>query len=288
MTKIALKKHLTTWCVLLLAALAVWFIWQNYFNSLWTRDARVAARVVQMTADVPGRITQMPLSEGQKVSRGQLLFSVDTARYKLAVAAAKATLSRSSSQVALKSSEARRALRLKRNISREDLERKQSALAVAQATKSLAQAQLSSAKLDLKRTQVAAPFDASVTRLGAYAGDYATVGEPLVSLVKDNSFWIQAYFKETQVHRIHRGDRAIIHLLGYSKRLKGRVRNIGRGISNSNQLPGDQGLPSVSASFDWVRLAQRIPVEIEITSQPDGLLLSAGMTASVEIMPASD
>lgn len=287
MTKITLKKHLATWCLLLLAAIAVWFIWQHYFNSLWTRDARVAARVVQMAADVPGRITQMSLTEGQQVTRGQLLFSVDPKRYKLAVDAAQATLARSSSQLALKKSEARRARRLKSSISREQLEQKQAAVAAAVATQALAQAQLASAKLDLKRTRVVAPFNASVTRLGAYAGDYATVGEPLVSLVKDNSFWVQAYFKETQVHAIHKGDSVDIHLLGYSKRLKGRVRSIGRGISDSNQLPGDQGLPSVRASFDWVRLAQRIPVEIDITQQPDDLLLSAGMTASVAITAAN-
>lgn len=287
MNKVNIKKHAATWLVVLLAVLAGYFIWQHYFNSLWTRDARVVARVIQMAPDVAGRVTAMPLQEGQSVKKGQLLFSIDKTRYQLAVTRAEAVLAKWQSQLVLRQNESRRAVQLGHSISHQELEQKQAAASAAEAAVAAAKAELAVAQLNLKRTRVTAPFDVNVTRLGGYVGDYVDAGEPLVALVKTDSYWLQAYFKETQVHRLAVGDKVEVHLLGVSQRLNGRVRSIGRGIANNNQLPGDLGLPSVAANFDWVRLAQRIPVEISFENKPDDLLLSAGMTASVTLLPAT-
>ncbi|MBV8091314.1 MAG: efflux transporter periplasmic adaptor subunit, partial [Alphaproteobacteria bacterium] len=61
------------------------------------------------------------------------------------------------------------------------------------------------------------------------------------------------------------------------------VDSIARGINVSNAQPNGQGLANVNPIFTWVRLAQRIPVRIHIDEVPEGVVLSAGMTATVQI-----
>jgi multidrug resistance efflux pump len=91
------------------------------------------------------------------------------------------------------------------------------------------------------------------------------------------------YFEETNLAPIHEGDAARITLIGYSAALRGHVDSIARAINVSNAQPDNQGVATVNPIFTWVRLAQRIPVRIHIDEVPPGVLLSAGMTSTVEI-----
>ncbi|HAB05332.1 MAG TPA: HlyD family secretion protein, partial [Alcanivorax sp.] len=175
--------------------------------------------------------------------------------------------------------------RLGRAVSAEEREEATSLEDVARADLQAAQAALQKAELDLARTRVSAPADGHVTHLLAHAGDYARAGEPVLTLVDGDSFWVEAYFRETQVHRIRVGDPARVRLLGVDRPLEGRVAGIARGIGNANAVAGgDQGLAEVAPTFEWVRLAQRIPVQIELRAVPESLTLAAGMTASVRIL----
>jgi multidrug resistance efflux pump len=106
-----------------------------------------------------------------------------------------------------------------------------------------------------------------------------------MTLVDAHSFWIEGYFEETQLAHIAVGDRARAVLLGYpGQALAGHISGIGRGITVSDAAAGVQGLPAVNPVFTWVRLAQRIPVRMEIDDVPPGVLLSAGMTATVSVL----
>jgi len=71
--------------------------------------------------------------------------------------------------------------------------------------------------------------------------------------------------------------------MGYSETMHGHVDSIARAINVSNAQPNNQGVATVNPIFTWVRLAQRIPVRIHIDEVPPGIILSAGMTATVEI-----
>jgi multidrug resistance efflux pump len=73
--------------------------------------------------------------------------------------------------------------------------------------------------------------------------------------------------------------------MGNSQIVTGEVVGIARGINVSNAQPNQQGLAMVNPIFTWVRLAQRIPVRIHIDQVPDGVVLAAGMTATVQIDP---
>ena len=278
------RAPLMTGALVLVAAIAVWFMWFHYVHQLWTRDARVRAAVIQVAPDVSGRITAMAVADNGRVAPGDALFSVDPERYRLAVERAEAELEHRRQELALRDDEAARRKRLGRAVSSEERESATRLAEVARADLHAAQAALKEARLDLERARVSAPAAGFVTHLLAHHGDYARAGEPVLTLVDGDSFWVEAYFRETQVHRLAVGDRARVRLLGADRVLEGRVAGIARGIANPNATAGaDQGLPPVSPTFEWVRLAQRIPVRIELGEVPEDLTLVAGMTASVSI-----
>ena len=110
----------------------------------------------------------------------------------------------------------------------------------------------------------------------------------MISLVDANSYWVDAYFEETQLASVHEGDPAKIKLMGYGQIVEGEVAGVARGINVSNAQPNQQGLATVNPIFTWVRLAQRVPVRIRIKRLPDGVRLVAGLTATVQVDRRAD
>jgi multidrug resistance efflux pump len=157
--------------------------------------------------------------------------------------------------------------------------------ASAEAQVGQSKAQLNQARVNLERTQIRSTVNGWVTNLLAQLGDYANVGQNEISVVDADSFWIDAYFTETNLGPIREGDPANIKLMGYSDVIRGHVGSISRGINIQNAQGGSQGLQTVNPIFTWVRLAQRIPVRINIDHVPDGITLAAGLTATVEVEP---
>jgi multidrug resistance efflux pump len=153
----------------------------------------------------------------------------------------------------------------------------------AEATLAQSKAQLRQAQVNLGRTRIVSPVDGYVTNLLAQLGDYMNVGVNAVSLVDAESFWVDGYFEETNLAPIRVGDPAQIKLMGHPQIVRGHVDSIARAINVSNAQPNSQGVATVNPIFTWVRLAQRIPVRIHIDEVPPGLVLAAGMTATVEI-----
>jgi multidrug resistance efflux pump len=153
----------------------------------------------------------------------------------------------------------------------------------AEATLAQARAQLRQAQVNLERTRILSPVDGYVTNLLAQLGNFVNVGVNAISLVDAHSYWVDGYFEETNVAPIHVGNAAQIKLMGHSQILRGHVDSIARAISVSNAQPNNQGVATVNPIFTWVRLAQRIPVRIHIDEVPPDIVLSAGMTATVEI-----
>src|SRR6201994_4406347 len=153
----------------------------------------------------------------------------------------------------------------------------------AEAGLAQAKAQLNQAQVNLERTRILAPVDGYVTNLLTQLGDFVNVGVNTISLVDADSFWVDGYFEETNLAPIRVGDPAQISLMGYSQIVRGHVDSIARAINVPNAQPNNQGVATVNPIFTWVRLAQRIPVSIRIDEVPPGVVLVAGMTATVEI-----
>lgn len=149
-----------------------------------------------------------------------------------------------------------------------------------------AQAALALAQLNLARTRVRAPVDGYVTNLSLYAGDYASAGVARMALVDSHHYWVYGYFEETKLPHVHVGDPARIRLMD-GTRLRGTVASIARGVSDRDNPAGPQLLADVNPTFNWVRLAQRVPVRVRIDSDQllPGTVLAAGMTATVVLQP---
>ena len=274
--------------VLTLAALAlagalVAALWNAYVLAPWTRDGRVSAHVVRVAPEVSGTVADVAVDDNQPVKRGDVLYRIDPSRFELAVAQARALAAAADETLRQRQDEARRRHGLDDLVSREDIQRAGRAVAIAQAEAQRARAALEVAELDLARSVLRAPVDGFVTRLRLRRGDYAVAGKPDIAILDAHSFWITGYFEETKLERIRPGAPAQIKLMGFAPLLTGRVGSIGHGIADDNDGPDEYGLPAVKANFSWVRLAQRIPVRIEIDAVPDGVQLAAGMTCSVDI-----
>ena len=148
-----------------------------------------------------------------------------------------------------------------------------------------AAADLEIAQLNLDFTKVWAPTDGYVTNLRLGVGDSAVANQPMLAVIDANSFYVQAFFRETFVGNFQKGDRAVVTLMSYPDTpLEGSVDSIGWGIAQQNGSTGFELLPSVKPTFEWIRLAQRIPVMVRIEKVPDNVKLRAGTTASVVVI----
>jgi multidrug resistance efflux pump len=155
----------------------------------------------------------------------------------------------------------------------------------AEASLAQAKAQLHQAQVNLERTRIFSPVDGYVTNLLARQGDFVNVGVNTLSLVDADSYWIDGYFEETSLSRVHIGDPAEIKLMSSREVLRGHVDSIARAINVANAQPNSQGVATVNPIFTWVRLAQRIPVRVRLNHVQPDVTLSAGMTATVQIDP---
>jgi multidrug resistance efflux pump len=149
----------------------------------------------------------------------------------------------------------------------------------------LAKAKVRSAELNLEFTQKKAPVDGYVTNLNLRPGSQAVENQPIMALVDVNSYWVDGFFRENYIEGIRKGDRAIITLMSYpDKPLEGRVDSLGWGIAQQDGSTGADLLPNISPTFEWIRLAQRVPVRIHLDKLPEDVQLRVGTTASVLVM----
>jgi RND family efflux transporter MFP subunit len=267
------------------AALFAWAMWQAYMGAPWTRDGTVRAYVVTMAPEVAGRIVKLPAADNQFVHKGDVLFEIEPADYRIALEQAQAQAQRDGAALDYaRANEGRQAtLEGEGWVSKNIYQQVASTLHQLEAAVAVDRTAIAKAQLDLSRVVIRSPVNGYVTNLLAQLGDYATVGQKLISLVDADSFWIDGYFEETSLGRIQDGAPATIKLMGYSQLVRGHVGGVARGINIPNAQPDQAGLASVNPIFTWVRLAQRVPVRIHIDQVPDGLRLVAGMTATVQI-----
>ena len=149
----------------------------------------------------------------------------------------------------------------------------------------LAKAKVRTAELDLEFTQQKAPVDGYVTNLNLRLGSQAVANQPILALVDVNSFWVTGFFRENYIEDLRNGDRAIVTLMTYpDKTLEGRVDSLGWGIAQEDGSTSFDLLPNISPTFEWIRLAQRVPVRIHLDQVPEEVKLRVGTTASVLVM----
>lgn len=276
---------LVTLLVILAAVLAGRWVWNDYMHSPWTRDGRVRADIITVAPDVSGWVTALNIKNDQSVEKGDLLFRVDQKRYQAALEQSKASTENAlySWQLAKHKYERRTSLRSQKAISEEDLESSRINTEIAKANYNLAKAKQESAQLNLDRTEITAPVSGDIINLNLRQGNYVAQGASVFAIVKKSSFYVTGYFEETKIPLIHLNQKAKVTLLSGGKPLTGEVVSIGKAIANTNTQSNGQLLPQIQQTFNWVRLSQRIPVDIKLDPLPDGVQLSAGMTATIHL-----
>jgi RND family efflux transporter MFP subunit len=250
----------------------------------WTRDGRVVAISVTIASEVSGRIVDIRVRENQSVKKGEILFIIDPSTYKATLDNVQASVASLRATMMLQQSNAARAHKLTSlSISAQQLEDLDLQAKSAEANYQQALAVRENAKINLDRTTVYAPVNGYVTNLVLDDGDFADVGKAVLAVVDSDSFRVEAYLEETKLNFVKVGDSAIVLLMSGAPAIKGRVDSIARGIGDTENLVGQNLLQNVNATFEWVRLAQRIPVRIKLVGVPNGTILSSGMTATVRI-----
>ncbi len=271
--------------ILTLAILVAIALWRRYETDPWTRDGHVRADVVRVTSDVGGLITQVLVHDNQSVKAGQLLFVVDRPRYAATLEQVDATIAGARASLDLAQREAKRDLALGDLVATETHEQNVAKVATARAALAQAEAQRDTAALNVRRTEVRASVNGTVTNLDLHPGDYLAPGAQAMALVDRDSVRIEGYFEETKLGHIRIGDQARIRLMGDGHDLEGHVDSIAAGIADDQRGDSRNLLPTVQPTFAWVRLAQRIPVRIHIDRMPVGTQLIAGRTATITIVP---
>ncbi|MYM74091.1 efflux RND transporter periplasmic adaptor subunit [Duganella sp. FT134W] len=258
--------------------------WDHYMESAWTRDGRVKADVITISADVSGIVTEVLVHDNQLVQKGDVLFVIDKARYENALLQSKALLASQQVEKGRRTSEAKRRADLDSSIvSAESKETAQAAVGTASAQYQAAVSARDLAQLNVERTVVRAPVTGYVTNLNVYAGDFAAVGAAKLALINASSFYVVGYFEETKLPLLKVNDKVEIHMMSGQAVLQGHIESIARGITDRDANLGRELLADVNPTFNWVRLAQRVPVRIHIDAKPKDLDLVAGTTCTVVI-----
>jgi len=277
-----LARMIATLLIVAAGSVGAYELWNYYMLSPWTRDARVRADVVTIAPDVSGFVNDLRVKDNQVVHKGDILFILDQERYKRALAAADANVEARKAEMLLRQSQAARRSKLTNlAIPQGDKEDSQHVAAAAAAAYGEAVADRSTASLNLERTVIRAPVNGFVTNLTLVVGQYAAVGTEVMALIDSDSYRVEGYFEETKLPVIKPGAPVEIHLMSGGPALQGHVDSISRGITDRDNANGPELLANVTPTFEWVRLAQRIPVRIHIDEIPENVHISAGMTCTV-------
>jgi membrane fusion protein (multidrug efflux system) len=142
-----------------------------------------------------------------------------------------------------------------------------------------ARANLAAAELNLGYTAIVAPADGVVTKKSVEPGQIVQPGQALLAIIPLKNVWVTANFKETQLAKVHAGQKAEIDVDMYGRTIEGKVDSIAGGTGARMSL-----LPPENATGNYVKVVERIPVKIVFDSLPDGIVLRPGMNVGATIL----
>jgi multidrug resistance efflux pump len=260
-------------------------LWAYYMDAPWTRDGHVRADVVQVAPDVSGFVTDVLVHDNQHVQRNEVIFRIDRARFALALQQADAIVAGHRASLDQANADLTRYRSLTDlATSQQKQEQVLSTQQQAQAAYDQAVADRAVAQLNLDRSEVRASVNGIITNMDLRPGAYVTAGHGVLALVDTDTLRVEGYFEETKLSRIHVGDPVRVRLMGDARPLSGHVESIAAGIEDRDRGQGASLLANVNPTFNWVRLAQRVPVRVALDDIPDPARLVAGRSATVEVI----
>ncbi|OQX77973.1 MAG: efflux transporter periplasmic adaptor subunit [Epsilonproteobacteria bacterium 4484_65] len=286
-------KILLTLIILGTAAFFAYNKYRAYIDNPWTRDGQVRTQVIQVTPRINGMVTKIHVIDNQKVKTGDLLFEIDPSQYQVKLNQAEARLQRTKEAAKGTKIEFERVKNIydkdKGAVSQKDLVRNETRYYKSLADIDASEEAVNTAKLNLSYTKVFAEVDGYVSNINFQIGSQATANKAILALVDENAYWVFGFFREDAIPEVSVGDTAMVTLLAYPDTpLSGKVESIAWGIAHSDGNPGNNLLPSVKPVFQWIRLAQRIPVRIKLDKLPENVKLRFGLTASVVVLKSTE
>jgi len=261
---------------------ALYFLY-DFFFFVSTDNAQIEANTVILTARVSGYITQVNVQEGQKVKKGDVLVQIDSEDYQ----------NRSKQSENELGSVAARVQDAERNYHRIQSLYEQGAVSAQQRDNALAtyqelarrqkalQAQADISTNSLNDTQIRAPSDGIIAKKAAEVGMLANPGTPLIGFVSDDSRWIVANFKETDLNQLKVGQSVDIDVDAISGRsFEGEVEAFYPATGSIFSL-----IPFDNATGNFTKVVQRVPTRIKFKNvkKEDYDLLKAGLSVEVKV-----
>jgi len=159
-----------------------------------------------------------------------------------------------------------------------------SSLATLQAQRAEAGAAVNLARLHLSYCKIMAPFPGKVINLKLSVGTYASVGVPVFSLLDLRHWYVIANFREGELRPCSEGSLVDVYLMcAPSRHFTGKVQGIGWAVESKDEIDVSQGVPSVPRELNWVHIAQRFPVRIEVeNADPELFRIGASAVAIVQ------
>ncbi|HCP4876126.1 TPA: multidrug efflux transporter periplasmic adaptor subunit MdtN [Escherichia coli] len=295
--------------VVALALVALVFVIWRVDSAPSTNDAYASADTIDVVPEVSGRIVELAVTDNQAVKQGDLLFRIDAQQFGADSVNATVEKARAAAKQATDTLRRTEPLLKEGFVSAEDVDRARTAQRAAEADlnavllqaqsaasavsgvdalvaqRAAVEADIALTKLHLEMATVRAPFDGRVISLKTSVGQFASAMRPIFTLIDTRHWYVIANFRETDLKNIRSGTPATIRLMSDSgKTFEGKVDSIGYGV-----LPDDGGLvlgglPKVSRSINWVRVAQRFPVKIMV-DKPDPEMFRIGASAVANLEP---
>jgi membrane fusion protein, multidrug efflux system len=264
------------------AVLITLYVWGIIERHPRTDDAAARANVVGIAPRVSGQTIKLNVQDNQAVRKGDVLFEIDPEDYRLILEKAKAELATVDRQLA----QARDTLHRMEPLlphgfeTAENIDKARTAVTTLQAQRDSAIATINLQELHLSYCKVIAPFDGRVINLNISAGAHVTEGVPVFSLLDTTKWYVIANFREAEIRHMAPGSEAIVYLSSApNQRFRGKVQGIGWAVKPEGELDlPPSGVPYIKRELNWVRVAQRFPVRIEVEN-PDQELFRMGASA---------
>jgi multidrug efflux system membrane fusion protein len=268
--------------VVIAAVVITLHVWGIVERHPRTDDAAARANVVGIAPRVGGQILSINVQDNQLVKKGEALFEIDPEDYKLVLEKAKAELTALDRQIA----QARDTLHrleplLPHGFTTADtVDKARTAATTLEAQREGVVATINLEELHLSYCKVIAPFSGRVINLNISAGAHVSPGVPVFSVLDTSKWYVIANFREAEIRHMAPGMEAIVYLSSApSRRFRGMVQGVGWAVKPEGEvdLPAS-GVPYVKRELNWVRVAQRFPVRIEV-EDPDPDLFRMGASA---------
>jgi len=285
--------------VLACALAGGWYWYVNLRGYVTSDDAYLDADRVSISSKMLGRIERLTVDEGDTVSAGQVLVTLDdsdlraqlaqaTAAFRLAqesVTLARVNLSRAQDDFRRADKQFTTAV-----ITREQFDHAKSALdasgaelGIAVSRVAAAQAQTGVVQAQLDNTTIRSPFNGSVAKRWVLQGDVIQPGQPVFSVYDRSRIWVTANLEETNMDVVRTGEEVGISVDGHPDRIfGGRVYQLGGSTAAQFSL-----IPPNNASGNFTKVTQRVPIKITIEERTPGgpvpALLLPGMSVEIRI-----